>query len=45
MKILKGAPKMFRHPKGGGGGGGGALKKLLGLERGFQKFTPLKTNT
>ena len=35
MKILRGALKLFRHPKGG------ALKKLGG---GLRKFVYFKTN-
>ena len=38
MKILRGASKIFRHPKGGGS------EKIVGLGGGLRKFVYFKTN-
>jgi len=42
MKILRGDPKIFSHPKGGGRGGS---EKIVGLGERLRKFVYFKTNT
>ena len=39
MKILRGAPKIFRHPKGGGGS-----EKIVGLGGGLRTSVYFKPN-